>query len=188
MKKRAQDQFFTLLELWQPVSLCLPETLTSSSYWLHTFISWPVTRCGWRLGQQRNENLFLSIHYGASSNEPWGSWNIAMLPCPDSKWYNVVPWWALQENMLEVFKVQLHHNLLRGLENIPVLSDRPQRMQKNLSAKYMELPLPVALMTCESACLSKEWQYDTIRWTTLTCAKKLTSSQLSLLHGTKQKE
>ena len=30
-------------------------------------------------------------------------------------------------------------------------------------------------------------QYDTIRWTILTCAQKLTSSQLSLPHGTKQK-
>jgi len=30
-------------------------------------------------------------------------------------------------------------------------------------------------------------RYDTIRWTILTCAQKLTSSQLSLPHGTKQK-
>jgi len=30
--------------------------------------------------------------------------------------------------------------------------------------------------------------YDTIRWTILTCAQKLTSSQLSLPHGTKQKK
>jgi len=30
-------------------------------------------------------------------------------------------------------------------------------------------------------------RYDTIRWTVLTCAQKLTSSQLSLPHGTKQK-
>jgi len=30
--------------------------------------------------------------------------------------------------------------------------------------------------------------YDTIRSTVLTCAKKLTSSQLNLPHGTKQKE
>ena len=29
--------------------------------------------------------------------------------------------------------------------------------------------------------------YDMIRWTMLTCAQKLTSSQLSLPHGTKQK-
>ena len=29
--------------------------------------------------------------------------------------------------------------------------------------------------------------YDTIRWVILTCAKKLTSSQLRLPHGTKQK-
>jgi len=29
--------------------------------------------------------------------------------------------------------------------------------------------------------------YDTMRWTILTCAQKLTSSQLSLPHGTKQK-
>jgi len=28
--------------------------------------------------------------------------------------------------------------------------------------------------------------YDMIRWTILTCAQKLTSSQLNLLHGTKQ--
>ena len=30
--------------------------------------------------------------------------------------------------------------------------------------------------------------YDTIRWTILTCAQKLTSSQLSLPHAAKQKE
>ena len=30
-------------------------------------------------------------------------------------------------------------------------------------------------------------RYDMIRWTILTCAQKLTSSQLSLPHGTKQK-
>ena len=30
--------------------------------------------------------------------------------------------------------------------------------------------------------------YDTIRWTILTCAQKLTTSQLSLPHGTKQKK
>jgi len=37
-------------------------------------------------------------------------------------------------------------------------------MQKNLSAKYMELPLRVALMTCESESLSKELtiRYDTM--------------------------
>jgi len=37
---------------------------------------------------------------------------------------------------------------------------------------------------------SETWkaQEDTIRWTILTCAQKLTSSQLRLPHGTKQKK
>ena len=34
---------------------------------------------------------------------------------------------------------------------------------------------------------SQSLRYDTIRWSILTCAYKLTSSQLNLLHGTKQK-
>ena len=49
-------------------------------------------------------------------------------------------------------------------------------------------------MTCPSVDILQVTQqgtalvwYDTIQWTVLTCAQKLTSSQLNLLHGTKQK-
>ena len=42
--------------------------------------------------------------------------------------------------------------------------------------------------TCLNAGYASSVRYDTIRWTILTCAQKLTSSQLNLPHGTKQKK
>jgi len=47
--------------------------------------------------------------------------------------------------------------------------------------------LRVVRGTAGTEVLSQRVMYDMIRWTILTCAQKLTSSRLSLPHGTKEK-
>jgi len=60
-------------------------------------------------------------------------------------------------------------------------------MSRLLKAKQSLFVRSITLDPSRLAITGVAIRYDTIRWTILTCAQKLTSSQLSLPHGTKQK-
>jgi len=120
MNKQTHEQFFTVLEPRQPVSLCVPETLTSSSCWSSDGVSQDLDE-GW--DRKKNENLSQSMPLWSTFK-----WTLRFL-----RYYHAsTPWQKVIQLLILLVTPRKHAGKslrcitisFRGLENSHVLSDQ----------------------------------------------------------------